>query len=143
MDVVTWNLGYSKETKLANQVENSRRNGVFMNRDFDFKKIAMIVAVCLVGTAPLYASTERVLEKLVGYTIAESKTIEGFIDDEGELKKEFNGCEHGRKIVFTDGTFLTCATYSYTYSYRPTAFIVVRRGQIKMIVNNDFYDMRD
>lgn len=88
------------------------------------------------------------LEDLVGYVIVAAKTVEGWRD--GRKKgDEFEGCEHGRVIVFTDGTALTCNTYSYSYSYRPTAVILAKQFKyqgrdvydFKMVVEDEVYDM--
>jgi hypothetical protein len=76
---------------------------------------------------------------LLGYTLIDEKTV----DD------EFEGCDFDKRIVFLDGTHLTCATYSYTYSYMPTAYIYARQIEykgvvymsIKMVVEDEIYDM--
>jgi len=88
----------------------------------------------LIGEAAALEQTE-----LLGYTLIDEKTIED----------EFEGCDFDKKIVFLDGTHLTCATYSYTYSYMPTAYIYARRIEykgerymaIKMVVEDEIYDM--
>ena len=98
---------------------------------------------------PVYANLADELEELVGYTITASKTIERWYDDD-EKDESFNGCSHGRVIVFTDGTTLTCAEYGYQYAYRPTAIILAKeityQGKsifdFKMIVEDEVYDMR-
>ena len=77
--------------------------------------------------------------ELHGYTLIEEKTIE---DD-------FEGCDFDKRIVFLDGTYYTCATYSYTYSFMPTAYIYARKltykgkeyADIKMVVDDEIYDM--
>jgi len=96
------------------------------------------------------------LEDLVGYTIIDSKTISGWRDDDDDEDDEdgdngeFEGCEHGRVIVFTDGQTLTCAEYNYQYAYNPTAIILAHEVTFegrklylfKMIVGDDVYDMQ-
>lgn len=81
------------------------------------------------------------LDRLVGYTIVEKKTIKGYLDKDKKIKEEFNGCEYDRIIVFTDNTVLKCRSYSYSYSYRPDAIILSSGYSIKMVVGNDIYDM--
>lgn len=83
----------------------------------------------LVLSFPTYADFADELEDLVGYTIVASKTIDYWYDDE-EKDDSFNGCTHGRVIVFTDGTKLTCAEYGYQYAYRPTAVLIAKRIQL-------------
>ena len=63
---------------------------------------------------PAHADLADELDDLVGYTIIASKTIDRWYDDD-EKDDSFNGCSHGRVIVFTDGTTLTCAEYGYQY----------------------------
>ena len=90
------------------------------------------------------------LEDLEGYTIIAVKTIKGWYDEDERNDSSFNGCSHGRIIVFTDGTVLTCAEYGYMYAYRPTAIIFARefswKGKpiydIKMLVEDEVFDMR-
>jgi hypothetical protein len=77
--------------------------------------------------------------ELLGYTLVSEKRIDG----------DFEGCDFDKKIIFMDGTYLTCATYSYTYSYMPTAYIYAKHleykgkvfADIKMVVGDRVYDM--
>ena len=71
--------------------------------------------VCSIASADV----ADVLEEYKGYTIADVKTVDGYIDNDGKRSDSFEGCEFERKIVFTDGTALTCSTYHYHYAYRP------------------------
>lgn len=85
---------------------------------------------------PIYALDKS---ELVGYTLIDKKTIE---DD-------FEGCDFDKKIVFIDGTYYECATYSYTYSFMPTAYIYAKKltykgkqyADIKMVVDDEVYEM--
>lgn len=79
----------------------------------------------------------------IGWTIAAKKTISGYVDEEGEQQTSFKGCKHGRKILFTDQTYLTCTGYGYQYAYRPDAYLLVRNGAWVMLVEHDAYDMRN
>lgn len=91
---------------------------------------------------PAFADLADKLERLVGYTILGSKTIEGWYDDDGKKGDSFEGCDFGRTIVFSDNRILRCSTYSYQYSYRPSAVIISNGKQIKMIVEDEVYDMQ-
>ena len=103
----------------------------------------LIAALCLTLT-PHVANADMAddLEDLVGYTIAESKTIAGWYDEDGDKGDSFEGCEHGRTIVFTDDRVLTCAQYGYQFAYRATAVILVKGSSYKMVVEDEIYDMR-
>ncbi len=77
--------------------------------------------------------------ELVGYTMIDEKTVDG----------EFEGCDFGKIIRFIDGTAFECSTFSYTFSFMPTAQIYARELKyqgnsfvdIKMVIDDDVYDM--
>lgn len=107
------------------------------------------MAACL--CAPIaHADLADVLAQYVGYTIAASKGIAGYVDPNGKKSDDFEGCNYGRQIIFDDGSALTCSSYSYEYAYHPTAVILVRSvgisGQhfasVVMIVEGESYDMQ-
>lgn len=112
--------------------------------------ISAVVISCLLCSGRASADLAGKLERLVGYTILASKTIKGWYDDNEREDGAFKGCRHGRVIVFTDGTGLTCAEYGYMYAYRPTAIILGKRMDVggrsftdfKMVVEDEVYDMR-
>lgn len=82
-------------------------------------------------TSAAYANLADNLESYVGYKIIAKKTVIG----------EFEGCDFDKKIIFDDRTVLKCATYGYQYSYRPTAIILFNGSNIKMIIDDEAYDM--
>lgn len=114
-----------------------------------FKVTLLALSFCLICPSAS-ADLASKLEGLVGYVIADSKTIKGWYDDDEREEGAFKGCKHGRKIVFTDNRILTCAQYGYQYAYRPTAIILAKeisyQGKsfydFKMIVEDEVYDMR-
>lgn len=71
------------------------------------------------------------LGNLIGYTIVAQKTISG----------EFEGCDFDKRIMFDDGTMLKCMSYGYQYAYMPSALILFNGSSIKMIVEDEIYDM--
>lgn len=101
------------------------------------RSIMFLLIMVFIYSACAYAFEQS---ELVGYTLIAEKTVED----------EFEGCEFDKKIKFMDGTHLTCATYSYTYDYMPTAYIYAKRFEykgdafydIKMVVEDEIYDMR-
>lgn len=105
------------------------------------------VAQYIVGIALSFLTTQAMadtassLSRFVGYTIAGSFTITGWQDGNGKRGDSFEGCEFDRVIILDDSKTLRCATYSYSYSYRPTAVVLVKGASFKMIVGNDIYDM--
>ena len=95
------------------------------------------LAVMLVGPAEAQCN----LSGLVGYTLIAQKTIDGYVQGE-KRGNDFEGCDFDRIIVFDDNTGVRCMTYSYTYSYRPDAYIFATNlGSMKMCVENELYDV--
>lgn len=90
---------------------------------------------------PAHADMSYQLEQLVGYTIVDVKTVEGWYDEDGEKGDSFEGCEYGRVIVFSDDRILQCSTYHYHYAYRPRAVILSNGSSFKMILDDHVYDM--
>jgi len=98
---------------------------------------AVAVAVMLTGQA----RAECDLSELIGYTLLAQKTISGYIQD-GKRGDDFEGCDFDRTIVFDDNTGVRCMTFSYTYSFRPDAYIFASGpGSMKMCVDNELYDV--
>jgi len=98
----------------------------------------------------IHADTATALSKLVGWTIIDSKTIDGYRDPDNKGDDTFEGCDYDRIIIFTDGTGVECSSYSYTYAYRPTAILLGKSvnyngsqfTMYKMVVGDNFYDVR-
>ena len=101
----------------------------------------LVIGLALLAM-PAFAGAANGLESLVGYTIVASKTIDGWLDVNGKKGESFEGCEYGKIIVFTDNRVLHCATYHYHYAYRPTAVILSNGSQVKMVVDDEVYDMQ-
>ena len=112
--------------------------------------VACSCGILFLTANPSHADCADELVNLEGYTIIAVKTIEGWYDDDEKDESSFNGCSHGRVIVFTDGTGLTCAEYGYMYAYRPTAVIFAKeiswKGKsfydLKMMVEDEVFDMQ-
>lgn len=112
------------------------------------KKIIIFLGI-LSSTSVLMADCESVLENNIGWTIIDSKTIDGYRDPGEEKKDDFEGCDYNRIIFFNDGTAVRCNSYGYQYAYNPTAIILGRtlnyKGKTytlyKMIVEGEEYDL--
>jgi hypothetical protein len=94
------------------------------------KNILVAFALFIFSTSTAFAKFNK-LDNLIGYKIIAKKTIDG----------EFEGCDFDKKIIFDDRTMLCCRSYGYQYAYRPTAIILFNGYNIKMIVENEVYDM--
>jgi len=88
------------------------------------------------------ADAANKLRRLEGYTIVLVTYVAGYVDKDGKRSDSFEGCDYDRVIIFDNDKVLKCATYSYTYSYHPSAVIFVKGGDFKMLVGDELYDMR-
>ncbi len=90
------------------------------------------------------------LENSIGWTIIDSKIIDGYIKENGKKEDSFEGCNYNRVIYFRDGTTVTCNSYGYQYAYAPTAIIlgksILYKGKkitlFKMIVEDEEYNIQ-
>ena len=114
------------------QYTNVRLNGEFM------KRLPFLIFFSLF-TFQAHADLVDELEDLIGYVIVDSKTIQGWYDDDESDDSSFNGCSHGRVIVFTDNKKLTCAEYGYQYAYRPKTIILAKEISYQ---GKSFYDFK-
>lgn len=113
-----------------------------MRRKFSHNGVAGLAGFLSLFSTPALSDATDTLSDYIGYTVAAKKTIVGFVNDDGEKEDGFQGCNHGRVIIFSDNTYLECDDYGYQYAYRPDAVLLVRSGRIVMIVEDDAYDMR-
>lgn len=114
-----------------------------------FAAVAFLLVGIFNSASAMAGISESQLSNLTGWTILGTKQISGHVKADGTKESTFEGCEHGRVIIFADGTTVTCQSYGYQYAYMPTAVIlgksISHEGQsftiLKMIVNNDIYDV--
>ena len=103
--------------------------------------LIIFLTVSLNAMTSVQAFAECELQQLIGYTLVGSKTIGGYLE-KGKRSDDFEGCDFGRMIVFDDNTGVRCTSYSYSYSYRPTAYIFsLGRSALKMCVEGELYDV--
>ncbi len=105
------------------------------------KTTTFLIALYLAMSMPAYADLADKLKRLVGYSIVHSGTITGYQDQGKKPNDSFEGCEYGRKIFIDDVYRVTCTTYSYTYSYRPSVVIITMANSMKMVVGDEIYDI--
>ena len=103
---------------------------------------ALFTSIFLFTSVIAWADASDRLSRLEGYTIVLATYIKGYQDEDGKKEDSFNGCNFGRTIIFDNNKVLTCSSYSYTYSYHPSAVIFVKGADFKMLVGNELYDMR-
>src|SRR5262245_18909396 len=100
----------------------------------------LFLAITMIVNTAASAWAECSLDQFVGYTLVARKTVAGYIQD-GKRGDSFEGCEFGRIIVFDDNTGVACDTYSYSYSYRPTAYIWASKYSLKLCVGGSTYSV--
>lgn len=116
-----------------------------------FQKFILVLILLEVFSAISYANCEQVLEKSIGWTILESKTIEGWKDPGKEKQDGFEGCDYGRIIYFLDGTGAKCSSFGFQFTYMPTAIILAKSVKFKeksftlykMIVECEEYELEN
>lgn len=108
-----------------------------------WRQSVLASALMVAMSVPARAGTEDTMRRYVGYTILAVLQIVGYRDANGKGGDSFEGCEFGRVIVFEGNKALTCTGYSYSYAYRPTAVILVRGSDFKMLVDGNAYDMHN
>ena len=122
----------------VNDVGRQRRNQIL-----GLKLGAYVAATACLTASVAKADVEQTLARYVGYTNIAEKTIDHWLNKEQEEKKSgFEGCDYGRYIVFTDGTYLRCAGYGYQYAYRPDVILLSNGSTLVMIVEDEAYDMQ-
>ena len=104
-------------------------------------KLGPLVACLLLIVGRASAFDLQRLSQYVGYSILGVKTIAGYSDKDGKSKEEFDGCDFGRTIAFSDNTYAKCAGYGYQYAYRPEVLLLARGGSLVMIVEGTAYQM--
>ena len=97
-----------------------------------------IAAFSILSSAPAQACD---LDRLIGWTLIAKKTVVAYVED-GEKEDGYKGCSYRRILVFSDGTGVSCATYSYDYAYRPDAYIFTDGVSLKMCIDGDIVDAR-
>jgi hypothetical protein len=62
-------------------------------------------AVTLASSLFSFAASASDLNSYVGWTIAAAKRIAGYIDEKGNEKSQFDGCNYGWKIILMTAQF--------------------------------------
>lgn len=86
------------------------------------------------------------LEDLVGYEIEAIKTVAGWIDEaDGKVGNEddWEGCRYNRKIIFDDGTSVTCTSYQYSSAWgEQKAVIFTKHSDQIVCIDDELMDVR-
>lgn len=104
---------------------------------------SVLAVACAALTAISAQASACDLDDLVGYTLTERKTIEGYLDDNAKgIKNDFKGCRSGRTIIFSDDTVVACTETSYGNAHQPEAYVFNNGRRWKMCVDGKLYDIK-
>jgi len=98
----------------------------------------VLLLVLLPNTA-LADRCDRLLRKLVGWTIVAETAVDG----------EFSGCEYGRRIRLQNGSAFVCSEYNYSYAYSPDVIVLAKRAasgdrpfvMIRLLIDGELFEM--
>lgn len=99
------------------------------------KLLAALAALPFAANA--YLADE--LADLVGWEVAWSGRITGFQDENGKRSDDYEGCEHGRKLILDDRFTVTCTSYHYSYAYNPRAVLLRNGSSMKLVVQDKLF----
>lgn len=117
-----------------------------MKLDYQHMAIkAVIASLAAMLCAPVFAGVgESNLARLVGYTLVYHGNITGFRDSENPDKAdslEFEGCDFGRYIFIDHAYCVKCVSFGFALSIHPEAFLFSRNGRLKLLVEDELYDV--
>src|SRR5437868_15321428 len=100
-------------------------------------QLSLVGIIIVLG--PTIAEASCRLDQVIGYTLVAQKTVVAKIQDD-KREDGFTGCSYGRILVFEDHTGVRCQSYSYSYAYRPDAFIFLRGSSLRICIEDEWYD---
>lgn len=104
---------------------------------------SIITCAAALSAQSVHADIADDLAGYTGYTIIDSKRIERWVSSDGKTRGNgFEGCDYGRAIIFSDGTYLECRSYGYTYAYAARALILSDGKSVIMIVRDRVFRMQ-
>jgi len=109
----------------------------------------LVITFVLLISCSARADVSYQLEQLVGWTIIDVKTIEGFKEIGEQKQSGFEGCNGDTNIYFMDGTVAQCMSLGLQLSLMPKAIIfgtkTTYKGKemllYKMLVEDNLYDI--
>lgn len=107
------------------------------------QKIGLIWAAILGLSGVSHAGCELdvdELKTLVGYEVQSVKTVAGWIDeDAGKVGNEddWEGCRYNRKIIFDDGTSVTCTTYHHGSAWGSQKAVIFAKYSDQIVCIDD------
>lgn len=104
------------------------------------KKIVLLISIFFLSFKA-FAYCEVDVSNYVGWQIIYSGTVTGYITEDGIEESSFEGCEYGRVLIIDYTQQVTCAEYSYSYSFQPD-IVVLSNGQSReACIDGDMYSI--
>lgn len=112
-------------------------------------RISMIAWVFFLTSSTANADCSYQLQQMIGWTIIQIKTIDGFQEPKKVKKSGFEGCNGDTTIFFTDGTYAKCMSLGLQLALMPKAIIFGKNSSYngqnitlyKMLVDGRTYDI--
>lgn len=101
---------------------------------------SVVFVACALACSTASAMDVSDFRGVVGYTVVAVT----------QVSHSFEGCDFDKPIRFDNGWTLTCSSFGYSFAFRPDAAIFAREFShggtrylsIKVLIDDDFYDMR-
>ena len=114
-----------------------------MKLSFKFIFAIVLLLSGLVVSVKSYARCMLDVSDYVGWQIIYEGTVTGYVDEEGKEVDVFDGCVYGRILIVDSIYQVTCAEYSYSYSYRPDIVLISNGISLEACIDGDMYDIRE
>ena len=101
--------------------------------------ISLISVIFLSFKTLAYCNVD--ISNYVGWQIIYSGTVTGYITDEGVEESSFEGCEYGRVLIVDYTQQVTCAEYSYSYSFMPDTVVLSNGSSLEVCIDGEMYSV--
>ena len=106
-------------------------------------KEALLTAITIAAmTVPADAGCMVDVSRFVGWQVTYSGTVTGYIDEDGTIQNDFEGCEYGRTLIVDHAYGIECADYGYAYAYWPDIVLMSNGFRTKACIDGRMYDVR-
>lgn len=106
-------------------------------------KVTAVTLVALLISTSASADCDVDVSDFVGWTIAFSGTVTGYVTEDGGVEASFEGCEYGRKLIVDEEFVVTCEDDQYDYSYRPDIVILSNGYRRMACIEDNIYELSE
>lgn len=116
---------------------------IWVRYDEKMKNFVLIITL-LFTTLSLssisFADCEEISED-TSWDMVYRGTVTGYRDPDGKTGDDFEGCEFDRVLILDYSKKVTCATYSYSYSFMPSIEVYSNGYSLQACIDDDLYDV--